>query len=66
MIWAAEEFTGLDLGDERLNRRLLKLAETFSRQPSQSIPAACGGWADTRWAYRFFAQDDIGWQDITS
>jgi hypothetical protein len=64
MSWAAEEFVDLDLGDQRLNRRLHKLAETFARQPMSSIPAACGGWAETQAAYRFFAQDNIGWRDI--
>lgn len=64
MSWAAEEFAELDLGDKRLNRRLVKLAETFSRQPTPSIPAACGGWADTQGAYRFFAHEDIDWQAI--
>uniref|UniRef100_UPI002243AB66 IS4/Tn5 family transposase DNA-binding protein n=2 Tax=Verminephrobacter eiseniae TaxID=364317 RepID=UPI002243AB66 len=54
----------MDLGDKRLNRRQVKLAETFSRQPTPSIPAACGGWGDTRGAYRFFAHEDIDWQDI--
>jgi hypothetical protein len=62
--WASEEFADLDLSDKRLERRLLKLAETFARQPTASIPAACGGWAETRGAYRFFAQDEISWQDI--
>jgi len=64
MGWAQEEFAEVDLGDKRLNRRLVKLAETFARQPTPSIPAACGGWADTRGAYRLFAHDAIGWQDI--
>ncbi|ABM58838.1 IS4 family transposase [Verminephrobacter eiseniae] len=64
MSWAQEEFADLDLGDKRLNRRQVKLAETFSRQPTPSIPAACGGWGDTRGAYRFFAHEDIDWQDI--
>src|SRR6218665_3080184 len=64
MSWGQEEFADLDLGDKRLNRRQVKLAETFSRQPTPSIPAACGGWGDTRGAYRFFAHEDIDWQDI--
>lgn len=64
MSWAQEEFADLDQGDKRLNRRLVKLAGTFSRQPMPSIPAACGGWADTRGAYRLFGHEDIGWQDI--
>ena len=34
MSWAAEEFADLDLGDKRLNQRLVKLTEIFSRQPN--------------------------------
>src|SRR6218665_4122240 len=64
MSWAQEEFADLDLGDKRLNRRQVKVAETFSRQPTPSIPAACGGWGETRGAYRFFAHEDIDWQDL--
>ena len=64
MNWAEEEFADLDLGDKRLHKRLKKLAETFARQPTASIPAACEDWADTQGAYRFFAQDRIGWDDI--
>src|SRR6218665_3915437 len=64
MSWAQEEVADLDLGDKRLNLRQVKLAETFSRQPTPSIPAACGGWGDTRGAYRLFAHEDIDWQDI--
>ncbi len=64
MSWAAAEFAGLDLGDERLNRRAVKLAETFSRQLMASIPSACGGWAEAKAAYRFFGSDSGDWQDI--
>src|SRR6218665_199037 len=64
MSWAQEEFADLDLGDKRLNRRQGKLAETFSRPPTPSIGAAWGGGGDTRGAYRFFAHEDIDWQDI--
>lgn len=64
MSWAADEFAELDLGDERRNRRLRKLAETFARQPMAAIPAACGGWADTQAAYRFFAHESLDWRDI--
>ncbi|MDR1422993.1 MAG: transposase, partial [Azoarcus sp.] len=54
MSWVDEEFADLDLGDARLNRRLVQLAETFARQPQASIPSACGGWSETKGAYRFF------------
>ncbi|WP_439823443.1 IS4/Tn5 family transposase DNA-binding protein, partial [Caballeronia sordidicola] len=55
--WAAMEFKGIDLGDKRLNRRAILLAEQLSGSPTASIPQACGGWAETAAAYRFFAQD---------
>ena len=64
MSWAADEFLDLDLGDKRLNRRFVKMTEQFARQPMASIPGACGGWAETQAAYRFFADDEIDWRDI--
>jgi hypothetical protein len=62
--WAEEELSGINLGDERLNKRSVKLLESLADKPSASIPAACHGWAETQAAYRFLAQDGIGWEDI--
>lgn len=64
MSWAAAEFQTLDLGDQRLNRRTVLLAERLAAQPMASIPAACGGWAETQAAYRLLGNDDIGWEDL--
>ncbi len=64
MSWAAEEFKGIDLGDKRLNKRAYLLAEQLAAKPTASIPAACGGWAETQAAYRFMAQDKVEWTDI--
>lgn len=64
--WAEEELQGIDLGDERLNKRSVKLLETLGEKPTASIPHACNGWGETQAAYRFFAQEDIGWEDILS
>jgi hypothetical protein len=64
MSWAAEEFKGIDLGDKRLDKRAILLAERLAEKPTASIPGACGGWAETQAAYRFFAQDDMDWRDI--
>jgi len=62
--WAAKEFMGIELGDKRLNRRVVKLVESLAAKPMASIPTACGGWAETAAAYRLFGQDDLSWQDI--
>jgi len=64
MSWAAEEFKSIDLGDKRLDKRAILLAERLAEKPTASIPGACGGWAETQAAYRFFAQDELDWRDI--
>ena len=64
MSWADTEFETLDLGDTRLNKRAINLIEDFSAKPVASIPQACGDWADTQAAYRFFANDKVEWEAI--
>jgi hypothetical protein len=55
MSWAAEEFKGIDLGDKRLDKRAVLLAERLAEKPTASIAGVCGGWAETQAAYRFLA-----------
>lgn len=67
--WADDEFGGANLGDGRLNLRLIKLATRFAEQPTASIPGACGDWAETMAAYRFFDQASadrrgLNWESI--
>ncbi len=50
----AEELCGIDLGDQRRNRRSRRLLERLGDKPMVSIPAACNGWRETRAAYRLF------------
>jgi Transposase DNA-binding len=59
-----EEFNGIDLGDKRLDRRAVLLAERLAEKPLASIPGACNGWAETQAAYRFFGQEELDWQDL--
>ena len=48
------EVTSINLGDRRLNRRAQRMLEILGNKPTVSIPAACGGWGETRAAYRLF------------
>ena len=69
MAWAEEEFAGADLGDKRLNRRLIKLTERFADKPTASIPGACADWSETAGTYRFFdlannEKRPLGWETI--
>src|SRR3990167_589892 len=64
MEWAATEMQMVDLGDERLNKRLISLLGTLSNHPEESIPVACGGWAETKAAYRFFDNPNVDAEKI--
>ena len=55
--WSVREFHGLDLGDARLNRRLLIMAEAFRAQPAAPINQASADWQSTKAAYAFFARE---------
>ena len=54
MSWITEEFISIALGDKRLNDRMIKISEKLSQKSTESIPSACGSWAETKAAYRFF------------
>lgn len=50
----ADELQGIDLGDQRLNRRSVKVIEALAADPEASVNGAVNGWTDTQAAYRFF------------
>ena len=52
--WAEKEVRNVQLGDARLKRRLMCLLEDLAAQPAASVPEACGNWAGTKGAYRFW------------
>ncbi len=64
MMWAEEEFGGSDLGDKRLNKRLVLLADRLGEQPSASIPEACRGPAEMHAAYRFLGREAVDWREL--
>jgi len=55
----AKEFGSVDFGDNRLKTRLVRIAEQLSSQPLDPINQACGGWADTKAAYRLFSNEKV-------
>lgn len=62
--WAEEEFGAVQLGDERLGKRLLALARDLYGKPQANIPQACGSKAKTKAAYRFFGNDGVSMDKI--
>jgi hypothetical protein len=55
----SDEFKGAELGDQRLNKRLLGLAEQLAPQPERSVPAAAGGDAALEATYRFLNNERV-------
>jgi len=64
--WAHNEFKTMDLGDQRLNNRLIKLSEDFIKSPESPINQSCGNWAATKAAYRFFQNEMVSYKNIAN
>ena len=62
--WIEEELETADLGDQRLNERFAEVLKALSERPNVSIPAACGGHAETLAAYRFFDNEKTTFEKI--
>jgi hypothetical protein len=63
-MWSALELRHVDLGDQRLNKRLVKLVDDFLAKPEASVPLASGDWAATKAAYRFWDNPRVDPDDI--
>jgi hypothetical protein len=62
--WLREEFAGVDLGDKRLDRRLLYTAMKLAESPMSPINEACGDWASTQAAYRLLDNEKAEPEEI--
>jgi hypothetical protein len=57
--WAEQEFGGAPLGDKRLSKRLVEIAEAKADKPNQSFTSATeGNLAEVKGYYRFIDQPD--------
>jgi hypothetical protein len=57
--WTSNETKTANFGDKRLNSRMETLLNQLGDKPTESIPTACGGWAETLAAYRFFDNEKV-------
>ena len=64
--WIETELAAQDMGDIRLNKRMLSLTENLCKDPSLSIPCANVTWAETLGAYRFFDNEKVTFDSIMS
>ena len=59
MSWVDQEMAGVAMGDKRLDKRTKQLLDSLFGQPTNSLPVACRGWAETQAAYRFFDNNKV-------
>lgn len=55
--WVRNELVGIELGDKRLNKRVLNLLEAASKQPQSSLNTMFHTRKETQACYRFFSND---------
>lgn len=62
--WIDKELREYEFHNVRHGRRLRRLMEQFSAKIGGSTPWACQDWANTKAAYRFFANNRISEANI--
>jgi hypothetical protein len=62
--WAESQFGTCVLGDQRRNRRVVKLAAQVAAQPDASTPKQTERWADCKAAYRLFDRPEVTFEAL--
>lgn len=62
--WLQQELKGCQFADERLGRRFSMVLKQLAEGTAESIPLACQDWANTKAAYRFFANERVSEAEI--
>ena len=64
VTWGDQEIAGCVFKDSRLGCRFGKLLKRMGCAMGESIPLVCQDWANTKAAYRFFANERVSEADI--
>jgi len=62
--WSEQQFADCQLGDRRRTKRLIKVAEQVTNDPSASLPNQMKSWGDLKAAYRLFDCEDVTFEAI--
>jgi hypothetical protein len=62
--WAQQEFGFAQLGDQRRDQRLIKIATHLATNPGGTLPQAFPDWAELKAAYRFFGQGGVSFETV--
>lgn len=64
MNWTAKEFETIDLGDKRLNHRIIHIVENLGLSPGRTIPQTFKSWGEIKACYNFFNNDLVSEQKL--
>src|SRR3982751_2223828 len=62
--WALRQFGGVQLGDERINKRAVSYAAAAAAAPEASVPKQCRTWKDTKGTYRLMDNDKVSFDKL--
>lgn len=62
--WIYEQFSTIDVGDARLQKRAIDVAIGCAERPEESLAGRFDKWADLQGAYRFFSNPKITHQAL--
>lgn len=62
--WVDREFVGIDLGDERLNRRFKTIAVQLARHCGKTLASSFTQWKMIKASYRFFANPRVSEREM--
>jgi hypothetical protein len=64
--WVNSEFAGIDLGDERLNRRFKLIVAQLARCCCKTLASSFNQWKQIKASYRFFANGKVKESEMLS
>jgi len=62
--WALRQFGDVELGDKRINKRVVSFAAAAAAAPEASVPKQCGPWKQTKAAYRLMDNDKVSFEKL--
>ena len=63
--WAHQQWSGVDLGDVRLERRAVEIGTQMALSPGASLPQQMEGWAQLKAAYRLLNNPKVSHERLS-
>lgn len=64
--WVKKNFGGVELGDKRRTKRMLKVAANLLDAPDQSLPHQNQHWSSVKAAYRLFDSEKVTFSSVAA